>query len=121
MLSMELLPKIVYEMSHRTSCLPPLLGYAQLTATLRLCSFRRPTIVRASSPLLSLLTSYLQCLYAVPTFRHEILAFRPTQKQLGSMHNFGGYWRGDENVETPRGDGLPEDHPYWGTLNRLLH
>ncbi|GAA5891598.1 hypothetical protein JCM8208_007334 [Rhodotorula glutinis] len=54
-----------------------------------------PTILRASSNLMSGLSAFLQCLYAVPSFRQAILSYRAPSDHALATDDFKDYWRGD--------------------------
>ncbi|KAM0747495.1 hypothetical protein T439DRAFT_328733 [Meredithblackwellia eburnea MCA 4105] len=79
----------------------------------------RPLILRSSSAYLSTLSSYLVCLYALPSFRKAILNFRPSEdeyaerefdlqneakrrrKKRRNKKIFEGYWKGEVRKDVP--------------------
>lgn len=87
-------------------------------------SFRRPPILRPLSPLLTLLASYIQCLFAVPTWRKAVLEYRPTQADLGSVMGFEGVWKGEggelEGSLAPKGNARWGEYLAGGEKERTL-
>ncbi|GAA6055021.1 hypothetical protein JCM3770_006698 [Rhodotorula araucariae] len=57
-----------------------------------------PAVLRAASNLMSGLAAFLQCLYAVPSFRNAILAYRAPENHALASEDFKDYWRGDGGV-----------------------
>ncbi|BGP51410.1 hypothetical protein JCM10450v2_007352 [Rhodotorula kratochvilovae] len=57
-----------------------------------------PTVLRAASNLMSGLSAFLQCLYAVPSFRNAILSYRAPENHALASEDFKDYWRGDGGV-----------------------
>lgn len=55
-------------------------------------------MLRAASNLMSGLSAFLQCLYAVPSFRQAILSYRAPQNHALASEDFKDYWRGDGGV-----------------------
>ncbi|KDE03276.1 hypothetical protein MVLG_06233 [Microbotryum lychnidis-dioicae p1A1 Lamole] len=74
-----------------------------------------PVIVRSTSALLGLLSSFIQCLYAVPTWRKAVLEFRPNQFDLGCSKSLQGIWDG---TEPPALEGTARDEkdPVWALI-----
>ncbi|BGP19873.1 hypothetical protein JCM10213v2_008004 [Rhodosporidiobolus nylandii] len=54
-----------------------------------------PPILRALSPLQSGLSSYLSCLFALPSWRHAVLSWRTPDRARLSGDDYKDYWRGD--------------------------
>ncbi|KAK4704293.1 hypothetical protein P7C70_g1916, partial [Phenoliferia sp. Uapishka_3] len=67
----------------------------------------QPVVLRTTSVHLSLLAAYFQCVYAIPSYRHAILSFRPSEDQLPNYLNtldvnlnglaellYRDYWKG---------------------------
>ncbi|GAA5963445.1 hypothetical protein JCM21900_004646 [Sporobolomyces salmonicolor] len=57
-----------------------------------------PTVLRATSNLMSGLSAYLQCLYAVPTWRNAILGYRTPARAVNEADDFEGTWKGEHGA-----------------------
>ncbi|GJN93790.1 hypothetical protein Rhopal_006848-T1 [Rhodotorula paludigena] len=57
-----------------------------------------PTVLRATSNLMSSLAAYFQCLYAIPTYRQAILSYRAPQGHPLHAEEFKDYWKGDAGL-----------------------
>ncbi|GAA5881280.1 hypothetical protein JCM1840_003843 [Sporobolomyces johnsonii] len=57
-----------------------------------------PTILRATSNLMSGLSAYLQCLHAVPTWRSAILGYRTPARAVNEADDFEGTWKGEHGA-----------------------
>ncbi|SCV73134.1 BQ2448_7059 [Microbotryum intermedium] len=75
----------------------------------------RPVIVRSTSALLGILSSFIQCLCAVPTWRKAVLEFRPNQFDLGCAKSLQGIWNG---TQPPALEGAARDvkDPVWAIV-----
>ncbi|GAA5862083.1 hypothetical protein JCM3774_006167 [Rhodotorula dairenensis] len=56
-----------------------------------------PVVLRAKSNLMSGLSSYFQCLYAIPSFRNAVLAYSPPPRAQVDFADYHHYWQGDDS------------------------
>ncbi|KAM0786150.1 hypothetical protein ACM66B_006958 [Microbotryomycetes sp. NB124-2] len=64
----------------------------------------RPVALRSGSALMGDLAAYVQCLYAVPTWRNAILKFKASQQDLGSHKDVSAVWHGGSSTALPPRD-----------------
>lgn len=75
----------------------------ELTRTPGLIS--SPVILRSTSNFTSGLSSYLQCLYAVPSFRNAILEYAAPLRARVDFPDYRDYWKGDSLAAAADGIG----------------
>ncbi|GAA5990371.1 hypothetical protein JCM10908_007340 [Rhodotorula pacifica] len=66
-----------------------------------------PVILRATSNLMSGLSSYFQCLYALPSFRNAVLAYSAPPRAQVDFADYRDYWKGDSSAAAISSLGLP--------------
>lgn len=44
------------------------------------------------------LSSYFQCLYAIPSFRTAVFAYSPPPRAQVDFAEYQGYWKGDDSA-----------------------
>ncbi|KAK4052334.1 hypothetical protein OIO90_004415 [Microbotryomycetes sp. JL221] len=67
---------------------------SSVPAAQRIRQGHSPVILRSASALQGDLAAYLQCLYAVPTWRKAVLDFRPQQDELNCRKDLSALWHG---------------------------
>lgn len=63
--------------------------------------FTSPPTLRSTSAHQSGLAAYLQCLFAVPTWRNAILSYRTPDRATLTGDDYKDYWRGDGGLAWP--------------------
>ncbi|KAK4048399.1 hypothetical protein OIV83_004745 [Microbotryomycetes sp. JL201] len=53
-----------------------------------------PAVLRSGSALMGDLAAYVQCLYAIPTWRKAVFDFRPSQDELSCNKDLSALWHG---------------------------